>query len=128
MKVYEYGKDDFNVLFDRLRERSPEGRKDIEEAVSGILHSVKERGDRALADYTREFDGVALDAGALEVSKFELEGALLSIDKELLKIMEQAAANIKAFHERQRENSWFMTQEDGTLLGQKVTPLNRVLS
>lgn len=126
MKVYEYGKDNFNTLFDRLKERSPEGRKDIEDTVSGILHSVKERGDRALVDYTKEFDGVALDVGALEVSKFELEGALISVDKELLRVMEQAAANIKAFHERQRENSWFMTQEDGTLLGQKVTPLNRV--
>ncbi len=126
MKVYEYGKDDFNILFDRLKERSPEGRKDIEDAVSGILHSVKERGDRALIDYTKEFDGVVLDVSALEVSKFELEGALLSVDKELLRVMEQAAANIKAFHEKQRENSWFMTQADGTLLGQKVTPLNRV--
>ncbi len=126
MKLYEYGKDDFNTLFDRLRERSPEGRKDIEEAVSGILHSVKERGDMALIDYTQKFDGVSLSSNALEVSKVELEGALLSVDKGLLTVMEKAAANIRAFHDRQRENSWFMTQEDGTLLGQKVTPLNRV--
>lgn len=126
MKVYEYGKDDFNLLFDRLKERSPEGRKDIEEVVFGILHSVKERGDIALVDYTQKFDGVTLNLKAIEVSKVELEGACLSVDKDLLKVMEKAAANIRAFHEKQQENSWFMTGEDGTLLGQKITPLNRV--
>ncbi|MCX7772156.1 MAG: histidinol dehydrogenase [Clostridia bacterium] len=125
MKVYEYGKDNFDALFDMLKSRSPEGRKDIEEAVAGILHSVKARGDAALLDYTQKFDGVTLHPEAIEVSQSEQELAYFSIDKALLKVIEKAAANIRAFHERQRENSWFITKEDGTLLGQKITPLSR---
>lgn len=126
MKVYKYGQDNLSSLFDMLKKRSPEGRKDVEDAVYGILHSVKERGDQALLDYTEKFDGIRLNEKAIEVSKTELDAALFGIDCELLKVMEKAAARIRAFHERQKENSWFMTEEDGTLLGQKVTPLSRV--
>ncbi len=126
MKVYEYGKDSMAPLFEALRTRSPEGRKDVEETVLNILRNVRERGDTALLEYTAKFDGVNLTPQTLEVSEAELEEALLGVDGELLKAIEKAAANIRAFHERQRENSWFMTQADGTLLGQKVTPLSRV--
>lgn len=126
MKIYRVGQDNLNVLYEQLNRNSPGIRKDVEEAVLGILHSVRERGDTALLEYTYKFDGVSIDLNSIEVSKIELEGALLSVDKELLKIMEKAADNIRAFHERQKENSWFMTEQDGIILGQKVTPLNRV--
>lgn len=126
MKVYEYSQENMALLFEALDKRSPEGRKDVEEAVSAILRDVRERGDEALIEYTAKFDRVNLTADCLEVSQKEMEKALLSVDPELLKVIERAAANIRAFHERQRENSWFMTREDGTLLGQKVTPLSRV--
>lgn len=126
MKVFEYGKDDFNPLFESLKKRSPEGRKDIEEVVAGILYNVRACGDKALMDYTQKFDGVALAQESIEVSREELEKAHLNVDRELLKVIEKSAANIRAFHERQRENSWFVTSEDGTILGQKVTPLGRV--
>lgn len=126
MKIYRVGQDNLNVLYEQLNRNSPGIRKDVEDAVLGILHSVRERGDTALLEYTYKFDGVSIDPSSIEVSKIELEGALLSVDKELLKIMEKAADNIRAFHERQKENSWFMTEQDGIILGQKVTPLNRV--
>ena len=126
MKLYEYGKDNIDLLFETLKERSFEGRKDVEEAVAGILHNVKERGDQALTEYTQKFDGVSIYPQTLEVPGSELSAALSVVDKDLLKVIEKSAANIRAFHERQKENSWFMTQEDGTILGQKVTPLNRV--
>jgi histidinol dehydrogenase len=103
-----------------------EGRKDNEEAVSGILYSVRERGNAALLEYAQKFDGVMMTPSMLEVSKAEMDTAWLSVDKGLLSVMEKAAANIRAFHEKQRENSWFMTQKEGIVLGQKVIPLNRV--
>ncbi len=126
MEVYEYGRDNFDLLFGKLKGRSLEGRKDVEDAVSGILHNVKERGDAALVDYTQKFDGIALNPSSLEVTKAEIDTAMISVDKKLLSVMEKAAANIRAFHEKQRENSWFMTQENGTILGQRIIPLNRV--
>ncbi len=124
MKLYEYGKDSLEPLFEALNRRSPEGRKDVEEKVSEILRNVKERGDEALHEYTLKFDGVSV--GSLEVSREEMEKAKAAIDKGLLEVIERSAANIRAFHERQRENSWFTTWEDGTILGQKVTSLSRV--
>lgn len=126
MKVYEYGKESMEALYEALDKRSPEGRRDVEETVSAILQDVRERGDEALIEYTARFDKVSLTADTLEVTREEMEKALQSVEPELLKVIEKAAANIRAFHERQRENSWFMTREDGTLLGQKVTPLSRV--
>ena len=126
MKLYECGKDNIELLFERLKERSFEGRKDVEEAVSGILYNVKKRGDHALIEYTLKFDGVAIYPQTLEVPGGEITSALSSVDKDFLKVIEMSVANIRAFHERQKENSWFMTQEDGTILGQKITPFNRV--
>lgn len=126
MKLYQYGKDNMEPLFESLKKRSPEGRRDVEEKVSDILRDVRERGDQALYEYTLRFDGVSVPSQDMEVSREEMEKALSGIDKGMLEVLERSAANIRAFHERQKENSWFMTREDGTLLGQKVTPLSRV--
>ncbi len=126
MKIFEYGKDDVESLFESLQRRTPEGKRDVEEKVSEILRNVRERGNQAIYEYTQKFDGVSVPIHDLEVSKKEMEKALSDMDKELIETIERAAANIRAYHERQRENSWFMTREDGTILGQKVTPLSRV--
>lgn len=126
MRIYEYGKDDMETLYASLRKRTPEGRKDIEEKVYEILRAVKERGDHAVCEYTLKLDGVSLSARELEVSEEDMEKALSGLDRDLREAIERSAANIRIFHERQRENSWFMTREDGIILGQKVTPLSRV--
>jgi histidinol dehydrogenase len=93
-------------------------------AVLDILQTVKNDGDKALFEYTKTFDGVALDT--LEVTKEELDDALASVDPDMLNIIIEAAANIREYHENQKRQSWFFTREDGTLLGQKVTPLDSV--
>lgn len=126
MRIIEYGKDDIETLLESLQRRTPEGLKDVEMKVSEILRGVRERGDQAVCEYTLELDGVPLSARDLEVSAEEMQKALSGLDRELREAIERSAANIRAFHERQRENSWFMTREDGTILGQKVTPLSRV--
>ncbi len=125
MKVFEYGKDDIKILFEQLKNRNLENRADIEESVREILQSVKERGDAAVSEFTQKFDGAIVNPQEIEVSSGEMEDALVSVDEELLKVIKRAAENIRKFHERQKENSWFATGQDGVVLGQKVTPLER---
>lgn len=125
MKVFEYGKDDIKILFEQLKNRNLENRADIEESVREILQSVKERGDAAVSEFTQKFDGAIVNPQEIEVSSGEMEDALVSVDEELLKVIKRAAENIRKFHARQKENSWFATGQDGVILGQKVTPLER---
>ncbi|KZE64366.1 histidinol dehydrogenase [Fictibacillus phosphorivorans] len=93
-------------------------------AVLEILQNVKTKGDEALFHYTEKFDGVSLQT--LQVTKAEIDEAISSLDSEMIDIITEAALNIREYHEKQRRQSWFFTREDGTLLGQKVTPLDSV--
>ncbi|WP_137791679.1 histidinol dehydrogenase [Bacillus sp. E(2018)] len=93
-------------------------------AVLDILQNVKSKGDKALYEYTKTFDGVSLSS--LEVTKNEIDEAISSLDPSMVEIISEAADNIREYHEKQRRQSWFFTREDGTLLGQKVTPLDSV--
>ncbi|MBN3554340.1 histidinol dehydrogenase [Fictibacillus nanhaiensis] len=93
-------------------------------AVLDILQNVKTKGDEALFQYTETFDGVSLSS--LEVTKNEIDEAISSLDSKMVEIILEAAENIREYHEKQRRQSWFFTREDGTLLGQKVTPLDSV--
>ncbi|MET3727174.1 histidinol dehydrogenase [Fictibacillus halophilus] len=93
-------------------------------AVLDILQNVKTKGDKALFQYTETFDGVSLSS--LEVTKNEIDEAISSLDSKMVEIISEAADNIREYHEKQRRQSWFFTREDGTLLGQKVTPLDSV--
>ena len=100
--------------------------REVEETVSRVLAAVRERGDEAVAEFTQEYDGVSLAPGQFRLSQKALDDALESIAPELLDAIEEAAANISAFHRRQVDNSWFMEDGDGVILGKKVTPLRRV--
>lgn len=92
-------------------------------AAADIIAEVRDHGDDAVLLYTERFDGVKLDS--LRVMPEELARASSRCDAAFLEALETAAARIEDFHERQRANSWFVTAEDGTMLGQKVTPLAR---
>jgi histidinol dehydrogenase len=99
----------------------------IEDTVAAILREVKARGDDAVLEYTRKFDRLAARSLAeLEVGKADLERALAALPGPQRAALEQAAARIRAYHERQPLTSWQYTEADGTTLGQKVTPLDRV--
>ena len=100
--------------------------RDVEQSVRDILQAVCERGDQALAELTLQIDGVDLQPGQFRVSREELKEAYEAMDPDLLEAVEEAVANIRAFHERQRTNSWFMEDGDGVILGKKVTPIQRV--
>ncbi|PAE89729.1 histidinol dehydrogenase [Shouchella clausii] len=92
--------------------------------VNTIIETVKKEGDQALVDYTQQFDGVELTD--LCVTKAELDNAYRHIDQPVLAAIRQAIANVRAFHEQQKAKSWFQTSPDGTILGQRVTPLDAV--
>ncbi|HWA14306.1 MAG TPA: histidinol dehydrogenase [Burkholderiales bacterium] len=99
----------------------------IDDVVAAILADVRQRGDAAVLEYTRRFDRVEAGSMAdLEVSRDELDGAAASLPAARREALEQAAARIRAYHERQPVASWQYTEADGTVLGQKVTPLDRV--
>lgn len=92
--------------------------------VGRMLEDVRQNGDAAVRKYTKQFDRVELDH--LRVGEAEIAEAYQTIEPHMLEIIRQAKDNISRFHERQRQNSWYLTEDNGTILGQKVTPLDRV--
>ena len=96
----------------------------VEQAVADILADVRKRGDEAVLDYTRRFDGVSLET--MVVSRQEMEEAMASVEPEFLQVLNQAAQNIRAFHSRQVRNSFVLADQPGVVLGQKVTPIEKV--
>ncbi|MEK8031664.1 histidinol dehydrogenase [Ideonella sp. DXS29W] len=121
---------DFEAEFERLRHWSAETDGAIEERVAAILADVRARGDAAVLDYTARFDGLQVDSvAALELSRDELKSAFDAITPAQRHALEAASARVRQYHERQLEacgRGWSYRDEDGTLLGQKVTPLDRV--
>ncbi len=99
----------------------------IEQATADILRNIRARGDEALLEYTQRFDRVqAASVSALEIPRSEWLAALDGLPQAQRKALEAAAARVRAYHERQRTSDWNYTEADGTVLGQKVTPLDRV--
>ena len=97
---------------------------DVAGIVSGIIDDVKARGDAALFDYCEKFDRVRL--ASLEVTAEEIEAAAVAVGPEFMEVLETAAANIRAFHEKQVRNSFIIAEKDGVVMGQKVSPMDRV--
>jgi histidinol dehydrogenase len=124
MKLNCYSIKELDQLMVLLNSRNSEEQKEVADTVSSILREVRLKGDKAVIQYTKMFDGVEIKT--LEVEKNILQQALETIDPELLSSIKRAMENIRSFHEKQKENSWFTTESDGVLLGQKVTPLERV--
>lgn len=113
-----------NARLGRIRSRNVVLDNEILSRVSKIIDTVRSDGDSALFRYTEEFDGVRLTS--LRVDKREIEKAVAGAGKKILAILEESAENIRKFHERQRRNSWTVHGNDGTILGQRIIPLERV--
>lgn len=109
-----------------LRREVEYGSPEQNEAVRAIVAEVKQQGDAALLTYTEQFDGVRLTAGQLRVTEEELKAAYQRVEPSFVEAIAAAAANIRAFHARQKRNSWMDLQPDGSLLGQIIRPLKRV--
>ncbi|WP_299094207.1 histidinol dehydrogenase [uncultured Metabacillus sp.] len=107
-----------------LRRTIDTGTEEQRKVVQSIISAVREQGDKALFSYTETFDKVALSS--LKVTEDEFAKAYSELDEELVEIIREAAANIRSFHEKQKRESWFSYNDEGTMLGQKITPLDAV--
>lgn len=114
-----------NLLEDLLK-RSPNSYAQYEASVQEILDKVRKERDTAVFSYTEQFDGVKIHAGNVLVTEEEIQEAYAQVDVELLRIVRKALKNIESFHQKQMQYSWFDSKPDGTMLGQKVTALQRV--
>ena len=126
MRIQRLDQDTKKNLLEDLLKRSPNQYSAYEKDVAKILEDVKWEGDEALFGYTARFDGAHLDAETVRVTEQEIQEAYDQVDEELLGIIRRALHNIRTYHEKQRQNSWFDSRPDGTILGQKVTALARV--
>lgn len=126
MRIQRLDQDTKKNLLEDLLKRSPNQYSAYEKDVAIILEDVKRKGDEALFGYTARFDGAHLDAETVRVTEQEIQEAYDQVDEELLGIIRRALHNIRTYHEKQRQNSWFDSRPDGTILGQKVTTLARV--
>ena len=126
MRTVRLTKESTKDILENLLKRSPNNYGKFEAAVADILANVKEKGDEALFSYTKEFDKVEVTPETIRATEEEIEEAYKAVDASLLEVIRKALVNIRSYHEKQRQNSWFTSTENGTMLGQKVTPLNRV--
>ena len=113
-----------NILEDLLK-RSPNSYGKFEAAVNDILLNVRTNKDEALFKYTKDFDKADINASNIVVTKEEIEEAYTKVDPALVDVIRKSLRNIKEYHEKQKQYSWFDSKPDGTILGQKVTPLAR---
>lgn len=115
-----------NNILDDLLKRSPNNYDKYQDTVNEILNEVKEKGDKAVFQYTKKFDQADLTAETLYVTEEEINDAYSKVDPGLVDVMKKSIANIRSYHEKQVRNSWFTTREDGVILGQRITPLESV--
>jgi len=118
IKILKYGEIDNQEIFERAIDTD-----NVEEIVSGIISDVRENGDKALIKYAEKFDKAKIDN--LIVTKEEIEEAFNSVDEEFIRILNRAAKNISAFHQKQVRNSFIMNESDGVVTGQKIIPVDR---
>lgn len=126
MRIIDLNASSRKNLLDELLKRSPNHYGEYGERVNAILEEVKKKGDEALFSFTERFDGAKITRDNIRVTREEIEEAYRKVDPELLTVIRKALVNIRSFHEKQKRNSWFDSQPDGTLLGQKITPLQSV--
>ena len=114
-----------NIL-EQLLKRSPSSYPEFEQRVNDIIENVKQNKDRAVFGYTKQFDGFDVTSENVRVTKEEIEEAYTLVDAKLLDVIKKSLVNIRSYHEKQKKYSWFDSTENGTMLGQKVTPLAAV--
>lgn len=126
MRIVKLTDETKNNILENLLKRSPNSYGKFEAAVGEILSNVRANKDAALFKYTKDFDKADINASNIVVTKEEIEEAYTKVDPELVNVIRKALKNIKEYHEKQKQYSWFDSKPDGTILGQKVTALSRV--
>lgn len=126
MRTVTLTKESTKDILENLLKRSPNNYGEYEKTVSEILENVKTKGDSALFAYTEQFDKVSISSENVQVTEEEVREAYEAVDSDLIEVIRKALVNIRSYHEKQKQNSWFTSTEDGTMLGQKVMPISRV--
>lgn len=126
MRIVKLTKETTENILENMLKRSPTQYGTYEAAVQEIIDNVRSNKDEAVFSYTEKFDKAVLTADTIQVTESEIKDAYTKVDPSLLDVIKKALVNIRSFHEKQRQNSWFNTTEKGTMLGQKVTPMARV--
>ena len=126
MRIIELNENEISNILNDLLKRSPNNYGEYEGKVKEILENVKEKGDAALFEYTKNFDKADINEGNILVTEEEIQAAYDSVDSSLVEVIKKAIKNIREYHEKQRQYSWFDSKPDGSMLGQKVTALSRV--
>ena len=126
MRILELNENTRKDILSNLLKRSPNSYGEYEGRVSTIIYDIKSRRDEAVFEYTKKFDGYDLNADNIIVTEDEIKAAYEEIDAGLVEIIRKALVNIRNYHAKQKRNSWFDATPDGTILGQKITPLARV--
>lgn len=125
MRIVKLTDETKNNILEDLLKRSPNSYGKFEAAVNDILLNVRTNKDEALFKYTKDFDNADINASNIVVTKEEIEEAYTKVDPALVDVIRKSLRNIKEYHEKQKQYSWFDSKPDGTILGQKVTPLAR---
>lgn len=125
MKIVELSNKTKQSILNDLIKRSPNNYSQYESTVNEIIERVKQEGDKAIFDYTRKFDKFDLNQSNIRVTRAEIETAYSLLDAGLVDVIRRSAENIRSFHTKQLRNSWFDTKEDGTILGMKITPIEK---
>ena len=127
MRIVKLTKETTENILENMLKRSPTQYGTYEASVQEIIENVKTRKDAAVFEYTEKFDHAVLDASTVEVTQEEIDEAYNIVDPELIGVIRRSMKNIREFHEKQKQNSWFTSTENGTMLGQKLTALNAQL-
>ena len=123
MRIVELNEETKDSLLEKLLKRSPGSYGQYEQAVNEIISQVRSRGDAALSEYTLQFDKCHITAGNIRVTREEIREAYEKVEPAFVEVMKKSAANIIRFHEKQLHNSWIVPNEDGVILGQKISPI-----
>lgn len=126
MRIVSLTEESKENLLESLLKRSPSHYGEFEGRVAAIVEDVRKRRDEAVFEYTRKFDKADISAANIRVTEEEVEEAYKQVDPALIRVIRKALVNIRSYHEKQRKYSWFDSKPDGTMLGQKVTPLDTV--
>lgn len=125
MKIITLTEESQKDILQNLLKRSPNNYGSYESTVNEIVETVKQHKDAAVLSYTEQFDKCRLTPETLQVTPEEIEAAYANLDKEFIAVMKRSASNIREYHEKQVRNSWFEAKPDGSILGQKITPIQR---
>ena len=126
MRILKLTKETQNNILENLLKRSPNSYGEFESRVNDIIQNVREKRDEAVFEYTLKFDGATIDQDNIRVTEEEIKEAYEQVDPKLLDVIRKALVNIRDYHAKQKQYSWFDSDESGIILGQKVTPLKTV--